>query len=269
MIRLATLPVPLSALVSGVGRCFSLLVLLLAWTFSSPVVADQVTVAVAINFVKPLELLKPLYEKASGHTLVVSGGSTGRLYAQIKNGAPYDVFLSADERHPRLLEEEGHGVAKTRFTYAVGRLVLWSSKNEMLGSDGPSILKSMKFSKLAITNPKLAPYGLAAQQTLERLQLWEKIQTRIVLGENVGQTYSMVYTGNAELGFIAKSQVKEVEGGITGSYWEVPSDLHAPILQQAILLVRSNNNPAAHAFIRFLRGEVARKLIADFGYGLE
>jgi len=225
-------------------------------------------VAVAANFVKPMEALKPVFEKTSGHTLVISSGSTGRLYAQIKNGAPYDVFLSADEVHPRLLEQEGHGIPGTRFTYAIGRLVLWGPHIEMTGPDAPSILKTAGFRKLAITNPKLAPYGLAAQQTLEHLQLWDETQGKLVLGENVGQTFSMIHTGNADLGFIALSQTLEIKGGITGGRWLVPAKFHQPILQQVILLTRANNNPAAQALIRFLGENAARGVIEQFGYGL-
>ena len=259
----------ISQIISPWVRATVVLALVLVPVFSWPVFAGEVTVAVAANFIKPLESLKPLYEKASGHTLVISSGSTGRLYAQIKNGAPYDVFLSADDVHPRLLEQEGHGMPGTRFTYAVGKLVLWSPNIKMAGPDTPSILKTAGFRKLAITNPKLAPYGLAAQQTLESLQLWDEIQGKMVLGENVGQTFSMVHTGNADLGFIALSQTLEIEGGIAGGRWVVPAEFHDPILQQVILLTRANNNPAAHALIRFLGGNAAREVIVEFGYGLE
>lgn len=250
---------------STLVNCLSILIL----AFSVPVYAEQVTVAVASNFVKPLEALKPVYETSSGHTLVISGGSTGRLYAQIKNGAPFDVLLSADEERPRLIEQEGLGVTGTRFTYAIGKLVLWGPGLASMGFSATSTLGDMEFRALALANPALAPYGMAAKQALERLHLWELLQNRIVLGQDIGQTFSMIHTGNAELGFVALSQLLDPQIVNADKHWEVPARLHDPILQQAILLMRGKDNPAAKEFITFLKSEAGRKIITEFGYATE
>lgn len=234
----------------------------------TPARAGVVTVAVAANFLKPLQGMQAPFERTSGHTLIISGGSTGQLYAQITNGAPYDVLLSADEARPRLLEETGGGVAGTRFTYAVGRMTLWSAVPGLIGPDGAAFLRAGGFRSLAIANPALAPYGLAAKQTLEQLGLWERLSGRIVLGENIGQTFAMAHTGNADAGFVALSQVLDAPGP-SGSRWDVPAHMHDPIVQQAILLEPGRDNPAALAFMRFLRGDAARRIITGAGYGLE
>jgi molybdate transport system substrate-binding protein len=231
--------------------------------------SEQASIAVAANFLKPLESLKPLYEHSSRHTIIISGGSTGQLYAQIRNGAPYDVFLSADAERPRLLEEEGRGVAGTRFTYALGKLTLWSSGPVGINGNGPAVLEAGNFRSLAIANPELAPYGLAARQTLERLQVRDRLQNKIVLGENIGQTFSLVYTGNADLGFVALSQVLDVGSDKKANRWDVPDGMFDPIVQQVVLLVHGENNPAAVEFISFMKSETARKIIGNFGYGLE
>lgn len=225
--------------------------------------AEEITVAAATNFAEPLAALRVLFEKQSGHRLVISNGSSGQLYAQIVNGAPYDVFLSADAGRPRRLEEEGKGIAGTRFTYAEGRLALWSPSASSL--EGGKILHAGDFRHLALANPRLAPYGLAAQQTLERLGLWEPLAGSIVLGENIGQAYSLAATGNAELAFVALAQLRRPGRETQGGLWEVPADFHEPILQQAILL---EEGTAARAFLGFLGSPEARELIAAYGYGL-
>lgn len=232
-----------------------------------PLHAQQVTVAVAANFLKPLQTLKPLFERSSNCRLLISSASTGQLYAQITKGAPFEVFLAADERRPRLLEAGGAGVAGTRFTYAVGRLALWSPARKV--TNGPAVLKRNDFRTLAIANPRLAPYGVAAQQTLMNLRLWDRLNKKIVMGENIAQTFAMVRTGNADLGFVALSQIRNPNADITGTYWLVPAQMHAPIRQQAILLRHGYKRPPAIAFLKFLRSKKARSIIIRFGYGLE
>lgn len=232
-------------------------------------VAAEALVAVATNFSDVLKTLDPKFETASGHRLRFSSGSTGKLYAQIVNGAPFDIMLAADTRRPELLEASVHGVAGSRFTYAVGRLALWSEDSARIGADGASALKGANFKHLAMANPKLAPYGMAARQTLESLGLWEALQGRIVLGENIGQAFSLVATGNAELGFVALSALKSPGSAKGGSRWDVPLDLYKPIRQDAVLLAHGRENPAAQAFLAFLQSADARKIIATFGYGAD
>jgi molybdate transport system substrate-binding protein len=238
---------------------------LLGQGWSLPASSEELTVAVAANFHPVLVKLKSVYEQPKGYTMVISSGSTGHLYAQIKNGAPYDVYLAADAERPELLEKEGLGVAGSRFTYAVGRLALWGNGiNETM--IGPDLIRKGDFHSLAIANPELAPYGLAAKQILDRLALWDGSKDKIVMGENIGQTYSLVHTGNAELGFVSLSQV--LKNNQT-AYWEVPDTLHEPILQQVILLARAENNSAARYFLEFLKSEIAKDIISASGYTLE
>ena len=224
---------------------------------------DEVRVAVATNFAEVMEALAERFEATSGNTVLVSAASSGAHYAQIRNGAPFDVFFSADRERPELLEQEGFGVAGTRFTYAVGRLALWSP-DPALVDDGGEVLESGEFRYLAIANPELAPYGAAARQLLERRGLWDGIQDRLVRGQDIGQTYAFVYSRNAELGFVALSQIQRPGAGAEGSWWVVPESEHEPIEQQAVLLV---DTPAAREFLDFVRGEEARALIRSFGYG--
>lgn len=228
----------------------------------SCVLADVVRVAVASNFTPVLEQLEVQFERQSGHTLTLISGATGNHYAQIVNGAPFDVFLAADGERPRLLEEQGRAVANTRFTYALGKLVLWSADPDVVDAGG-AVLKSKAFSHLAIANPKLAPYGEAAQQVLTALGVWEQVQSRLVQGDNIAQTLQFVETGNAELGFIAQSQLADVGHG--GSHWKVPAALYAPIDQQGLLL---KDTPAAREFIAFMQGGQGRAVIEAAGYDL-
>ncbi|HEY0960774.1 MAG TPA: molybdate ABC transporter substrate-binding protein [Pseudomonadales bacterium] len=238
---------------------FALAVLVIGAT---PLRADVVRVAVASNFTPVLESLAPLFEQTSGHTLSIISGATGNHYAQIRNGAPFDVFLAADDERPRLLEEEGRAIAGSRFTYALGRLALWSADARRVDSDG-AVLQRGEFARLALANPKLAPYGVAAQEVLTALGLWQHLQRRIVLGDNIAQTLQFVQTGNAELGFIALSQLADVDNA--GSYWEVPPALYSPIVQQGVLL---KDSAQARAFIDFIASEAIRERIRAAGYGL-
>jgi molybdate transport system substrate-binding protein len=189
-------------------------------------------------------------------------GSTGKHYAQIKNGAPFDAFFAADVRRPELLEKEGVALPGSRFTYAIGKLVLWSPKTGYVDPDA-SILERGEFHHLAIANPKLAPYGKAAQEILQALGLWDRHSGRLVRGENIGQTFQFVDSGNAEFGFVAYSQVKHPNQPIKGSFWEVPQSLYTPIKQQAVLL---KDKEAARVFLSFVRSDEALKIIHDYGY---
>ena len=229
-----------------------------------PVNAEQVQVAVAANFVPAFKDIAAQFEKQSGHTIQVSAGSSGKFYAQIKNGAPFEVFLSADDERPKVLEDEGLGVKGTRFTYAVGRLVLWSLDPALV--TGEETLKSGAFKHLAIANPKTAPYGAAAMQAMMKLGVWESLQPRIVMGENIGQTSGFLESGNAEVGFLALSQVLDEKLKGKGSRWEVPERLHEPIRQDAVLLTKGQDNPAAKALLEFLRHAQTRSIIERYGY---
>lgn len=231
--------------------------------------AAEALAAVATNFAEVMDALAPRFRESTGHRLRISSGSTGKLYAQIRNGAPFDLFLAADQRRPALLEVEGAAVAGSRFTYAIGRLTLWSAEKDRIRADGAVVLRRQDFRHLAIANPKLAPYGLAAQQALTALDLWKSLQDRIVQGENVGQAFSLVATGNAELGLVALSAVLSPRHKVTGSRWDVPVDLYAPIRQDAVLLSRGTDNAAARAFLAYIKSPAAREIVARFGYGAD
>jgi molybdate transport system substrate-binding protein len=225
--------------------------------------ADEAKVAVATNFLSTMNALVERFEATSGHTVLVSSGSTGGHYAQIKNGAPFDAFFAADSERPRLLEAEGVAVPGSRFLYAVGRVALWSARAGYVDADG-SVLETGGFRHLAIANPELAPYGAAARDVLTARGLWDRVQPRLVTGQDIGQTYSFVQTGNAELGFVAWAQLKQPSAEITGSYWLVPESLHRPIEQEAVLL---RDVAAARAFLNFIRSSEAREIIRSYGYG--
>jgi molybdate transport system substrate-binding protein len=224
--------------------------------------ADQVTVAVAANFTAALQRIAPEFEHATGHKVVTSFGATGKLYAQIKNGAPFEALLAADDEAPARLEREGNGIAGTRFTYAIGRLALWSPRPGFVDDQGV-ILESDKFAHLAIANPKTAPYGAAAEQVLRKRGLRTRINPKLVYGENVTQTFQFVYTGNADLGFVAMAQVRALPAAQAGSHWVVPDSLHDPLRQDAILLA---DKAAARAFLEHLRSARARAIIEELGY---
>ena len=227
--------------------------------------AAEVSVAVAANFTVPMQKIASLFEQDTGHKAVLAFGSTGRFYAQVRNGAPFQVLLAADDETPARLEREGAGVAGSRFTYAVGRLVLWSRQPGLVDARG-EVLKSGRFDKLALADPKLAPYGAAAMETMAALGVLEAVRPRFVQGESIAQTYQFVASENAQLGFVALSQVF-ADGRITsGSGWVVPPELHAPIRQDAILLDKGRGNPAATALLQYLRSEKARAIIRSHGY---
>lgn len=236
-----------------------------ALVFSSQALAERMQVAVAANFTAPLQAIAAEFEKDTGHTVVASFGATGQLYAQIQHGAPFEVLLSADASTPAKLESEGLGVKGSRFTYAVGNLVLWSATPDYLdGSD--AVLKANQYQHLALANPKAAPYGLAASEVLEKLGLSEAVQGKLVEGQSISQTYQFIATGNAELGFVALSQVYK-DGQLNGgSAWRVPAELHTPIKQDGLLLKKGVHNPAAAAFIEYLKGAKATALIRSYGY---
>ncbi len=231
---------------------------------SSPLAADEVRVAVATNFIEVMEQLGKNFAEQSGHQVRLSSGATGKLYAQIKNGAPFDVFLAADDERPTLLEEEGVAVTGSRFTYALGMLVLWSPDVGLIDDD-LQVLKRQHFRFLSIANPRTAPYGRAAQQVLETLGHWAAVQPRLVRGENIGQAYQYVYSQNAQLGFVAKSQVFKDGAFAGGSYWPVPEDLHDPIVQQAVLL---KEGAAARELLEYIRSPEAARVIESYGYGV-
>jgi molybdate transport system substrate-binding protein len=229
--------------------------------------ADEAQVAVAANFAGPIKLLAERFSQGTPHKLSISLGSTGKFYAQISNGAPFDVFLSADDKTPLRMEKEKFAVAGTRFTYALGKLALWSPAPNIVNRGG-EILRKAAFKRLSIANPKLAPYGAAAQQTLEKLGVWQAVQGKLVLGENIAQALQFVASGNADLGFVAFSQIQESGKAPAGSHWLVPQSYYDPIRQDAVLLSRGNANPAARAFLDFLRSAPARDLIRASGYDL-
>jgi molybdate transport system substrate-binding protein len=224
--------------------------------------ADTLRVAVASNFQPAMKELAVAFQNRSGHQLTASYGSTGKHYAQIVNGAPFDLFLAADAERPRRLELEGFAVAGSRFTYAVGKLVLWSPVEGLI-QDGHKTLIDGQFRFLAIANPRIAPYGRAAKQVLRGLGLWEAMQPRMVRGENIAQAFAFVKSGNAELGFIAWSQLPPPLAGGGGSVWMVPQELYQPIEQQGVLL---KDGPVARAFLEFVRSEQAAALIMAHGY---
>lgn len=229
----------------------------------SPILADSIHIAAASNFSETLKRLSKHFEKKSGHNVVMAFGSTGKQYAQIIHGAPFDIFFAADTKRPKLLEKQGISVPDSRFTYAVGKLVLWSPRTHLF--DDEKVLSSDKFHYLSIANPKLAPYGKAAKQILSTFKLWDSLQHRMVRGENIGQTFQFVKSGNAELGFIAYSQIKKPDQPISGSVWIPPESLYSPINQQVVLL---SKNIIAHQFLVFIKSAEAKKIIQAYGYGI-
>ncbi len=255
-------------------RVFSCVCLwLLSLLFSLPTVGNalagdvpgrEARVAVAANFVPALRALAEAFEARYGGRIGIVVGSTGKLYAQIHHGAPFDALFAADERRPALLEAENRARPGSRFSYAIGRLALWSPQAGRVDSAG-RVLGEGRFRHLAIANPKLAPYGRAAQQVLEGRGLWQSLRARLVRGENVGQALQFVRSGNAELGFVALSQIQRPGQVVAGSHWVVPEDLYAPIVQQAVLLT---NNPLAADFLYFVQGAEGRDIIRSFGYQL-
>ena len=234
-------------------------------SISPSIHAGETSIAVAANFSAPIQRLARSFQEETGNQVKLSSGSTGKFYTQIQNGAPFDILLAADQETPQRLENEKLGIENTRFTYATGILVLWSAREGYVDSRG-EILHKGSFNHLAIADPKLAPYGLAAMQTLSKLNLIDKLKTKLVQGENIGQTFQFAATANAELGFVALSQVY-ADGKLSmGSIWIVPQALYHPLHQDAILLKTGKDNLAATSFLAFLKTEKAKKVMHDFGY---
>ncbi len=237
--------------------------LLLGLVATTSTAADEIRVAAASNFTDAIRHIAGRFEQQSGHKVTPVFGSTGKHYAQIKHGAPFHAFFAADVKRPRLLEEQGVAMRGSRFTYAIGKVVLWSPKADYVDTSG-RVLKDGDFHHLALANPKHAPYGRAAREVLESRGVWQPLQQRLVRGENIGQTFQFVKTGNAELGFVAWSQLKRPGRPATGSWWTIPQGLYAPVEQQAVLL---KDNAVARDFLTFIRGEEALEIIRAYGYG--
>lgn len=242
-------------------------VLLSALLLPVSALAEEVQVAVAANFTAPMQQIAAAFEKDSSHKAVLVFGATGKFYAQISNGAPFEVLLAADAATPARLEKELLTVPGTRFTYAIGKLVLWSAKEGIVDGKG-EVLKKGEFKHLALANPKTAPYGAAAVETLKKLGVLESIQPRFVQGENIAQTHQFIASGNAELGFVALSQVFKDGKVISGSAWIIPAKLYDPIRQDAVLLAKGRNKPAAGALLDYLKTDKARAIIKSYGYEL-
>lgn len=246
-------------------RAVALALGLLAAAGALPALAAEVQVAVAANFTAPMKAIADAFHRKTGDTVIAAYGATGQFYAQIRNGAPFEVFLAADDTTPARLEQENATVPGSRFTYAVGALALWSAKAGVVDQDG-QVLRGNAYAHLAIANPKAAPYGLAALQTLEQLGLLDALRPKIVEGQNISQARQFVASGNADLGFVALSQIYK-DGKLTGgSAWVVPESLHQPIRQDAVILRKGAGNPAARAFVDFLKGPQAEKIILSYGY---
>lgn len=239
---------------------------LIGLTLGGMAQAAEVKVAVAANFTAPMQQIAAAFERDTGHKAVLAFGATGAFATQIRNGAPFEILLAADDSTPAKLAAEGLALPASRFTYAIGRLVLWSAQTGLVDERGEILRKPAAFERLAVANPKLAPYGEAAVETLNKLGLHETLKPKFVQGENIAQTYQFVASGNAALGFVALSQVQSGGSISKGSAWIVPAELHAPILQDAVLLKPGLDKPAAEALLRYLRSEPALRIIAGFGY---
>lgn len=229
--------------------------------------ADEVQAAVAANFTAPMQKIAIDFERETGHKAILSFGATGKFYAQIKNGAPFEVLLAADDETPARLEKEGMAVAGSRFTYATGKLALWSARPGYVDAKG-EVLRNGNFRHVSLANPKLAPYGAAAVETLKALGLFDPLQDKFVQAENIGQAYQFIATGNAELGFVALSQIFRDGRMAAGSAWIVPGGLHEPIRQDAVLLEHGKGKAAAEALMRYLKTDKAKATIRSFGYDL-
>jgi molybdate transport system substrate-binding protein len=234
--------------------------------FASTAFADEIPIAVAANFTGPMQKIAAEFEKDTGHKVVPSFGSTGKFYAQIRNGAPFEVLLAADDETPAKLIAENAGVAGSQFTYAIGKLVLWSAKPAVV-DDAGEVLKKGGFDHIALANPKLAPYGAAGIETMKALGVYDALQSKVVTAENIGQTYQFVSSGNALLGFVALSQVLK-DGKIEGSAWIVPAKYYPQIRQDAVILDKGRGKPAAEALMKYLKGDKAKAVIKSFGYEL-
>ena len=231
----------------------------IALLYAQTLSAGEVKIAVAANFTAAMKEIAANFEQSSRHSTVISYGSTGKLYTQIRHGAPFEVFLSADQKRPTQLEIDS--LASDRFTYAIGQLVLWSNNRQLQPSE--ALLRQAAFNKLALANPKTAPYGSAAVTVLKRLKLDKALRNKWVMGDSIAQTYQFVATSNADIGFIAMAQIALND---SGKYWQIPVDLYEPIRQDAVLLSKGQNNPAAVAFMDYLKGPAAQMIIERFGY---
>ncbi|GAA0415579.1 molybdate ABC transporter substrate-binding protein [Cocleimonas flava] len=242
---------------------FTVLIVLI--TSSASAKADEILIAVASNFKSPIAEIARKFEEETNHKVTLIYGSTGRHYAQIKNGAPFDAFFSADSHRPELLEKEGLIVPGSRFTYALGKVVLWSPQDDLIDQNG-SVLSHGRFKRIAMAHPKLAPYGKAAYEVLSNKGVWDAVKTKVVRGENIGQTFQFVKSANAQLGFVAYSQLKQMNDTITGTYWDIPQSLYSQITQQAVIL---KNNQATRDFISMMKSASSHSIIHRFGYGTE
>jgi molybdate transport system substrate-binding protein len=247
------------------SRLFSA-VLVGLFVANTPALADEVSVAVAANFTAPMQKIAADFEKDTGHKVAVAYGATGKFYAQIKNGAPFDLLLAADDETPTKLIKENAAVAGSQFSYAIGKLVLWSAKPAIVDGAG-LVLKNGGFDHLAIANPKVAPYGAAAVEVMKALGVTDALQPKIVTGESITQTYQFISSGNALLGFVALSQVLK-DGKIEGSSWVIPAKLYTPIRQDAVILEKGKGKPAAEALMKYLKSDKAKAVITSFGYEL-
>ena len=247
-------------------RSCRFIVLLMALVLAPAALADPLTIAVASNFARPAQELAARYEDTSGNPVRVTTASTGKLYAQIENGAPFDILLAADANHPRLLEDSGLGVAGTRFSYAVGSLVLWSRDPALAGENCETLLERLDSRRLAIANPQTAPYGVAAMQFLGKANLWDSVEPQLVYGENIAQTLHFVVSGNASLGLLARAQAIAERLPKATCSWPVPEPMHDPIEQHAILLHRASDNDVAMDFLHYLRSTAGREVISAYGY---
>lgn len=235
--------------------------LVLAFGLANHALADKIHIAVAANFTAAMKEISAQFEQQTGHKLLVSYGSTGKLYAQIINNAPFEIFLAADQKRPQLLHEKDK-LGEKPATYAIGKLVLWSRDSQRDVSE--AALKAGNFKKIALANPKTAPYGAAAVQIMEHLQVAKTLRKKWIVGDTVAQTYQFIATGNVELGFVALAQIVLDE---SGAHWDVPQDYYTPIHQDAMLLKRGAENPAARAFMDYLYSDAAKTIIDKFGYG--
>jgi molybdate transport system substrate-binding protein len=248
-----------------VSRRFSVVLLVLMGA-AAQAQADDISIAVAANFTAPMQQIAAAFEKETGHKVLASYGSTGKFYAQIKNGAPFELLLAADDETPARLIKENAAVAGSQYTYAIGKLVLWSAKSAVVDAKG-EVLKSGGFEHLALANPKLAPYGGAAVEAMKALGVYEALQSKIVTAENITQAHQFISSGNALLGFVALSQVLK-DGKIDGSAWIVPANLYSPIRQDVVILEKGKGKPAAEALAKYLKGDKAKAVIKSFGYAL-
>jgi molybdate transport system substrate-binding protein len=249
------------------NRFIRLLIVIALLTVSMISKAETTIVAVAANFTKPMTEIAEVFEKNTGHSAKLSFGSSGKFVAQIEYGAPFEVFLSADDKAPIELEQSGFAVADSHFTYSIGKLVLWSATANLVDDQG-EILNKGSFKHIALADPKLAPYGVAAMEVLKSKNLLTKLQPLFVQGENINQTYQFVSTGNAELGFVALSQVIDNGKISSGSAWRIPENLYTPLRQDVVLLKKGEGNPAAPALVQFLKSPEATAIISKYGYGL-